>query len=224
MIRAQHVSKNYPLGDGVVAALKNVSLHIRRGEFVAIVGPSGSGKSTLMNVIGCLDTVDSGSFVFSGQLVESAGEDQLAAIRNRHIGFVFQAFNLIPRLNALKNVELPMIYAGVAAADRTHRATLALEAVGLGERKYHTPAQLSGGQQQRVAIARALVNDPEMIIADEPTGSLDTAMSHDVMQLFQQLNRGGKTIVLVTHEPDIAVYARRIVQLKDGRVVADHTR
>jgi len=224
MIRLEDVGKGYRLGGRVVEVLKDISLAIAPGEFVAITGPSGSGKSTLMNIIGCLDMVDRGRYWFRGQAVDEASDDQLALIRNHHIGFVFQAFNLIPRLNALRNVELPMVYAGLPPAQRLQRARLALEAVGLGDRLEHSPAELSGGQQQRVAIARALVNNPEMIIADEPTGALDTQAASEVMALFQALNAKGKTLVMVTHEADVAAYARRHIRLRDGLVVGDDRR
>lgn len=223
MIRLRDAGKHYDLGQTRISALHGVSLDIDAGEFVAVVGPSGSGKSTLMNVIGCLDKPDSGSYTFKGIEISQASEDDLAAIRNRHIGFVFQSYNLIPRLSAEKNAELPMVYAGLPADLRRQRARAALKAVGLGDRLDHTPSKLSGGQQQRVALARALVNNPSLIIADEPTGALDSATAHEVMGLFRQLNAGGKTIVLVTHEADIAAYAKRVIQLKDGRVVADQS-
>ena len=219
MIELQEVSKTYYLGEIAVPALRHVSLHIERGDFIAIMGPSGSGKSTLMNVIGCLDTADSGRYLLSGSPVGYATESELATIRNRHLGFVFQSFNLIPRINAARNVELPMIYSGVIPEIRHRRALAALEIVGLRDRAHHTAAQLSGGQQQRVAIARSIVNNPDIIIADEPTGALDSNTSLEIMQLFRQLNISGKTIIMVTHEEDIAAHARRIIYVKDGQIV-----
>jgi putative ABC transport system ATP-binding protein len=195
---------------------------VERGDFVAIMGPSGSGKSTLMNIIGCLDIADEGRYLLAGVPVSLASNAELAELRNRHIGFIFQSFNLIPRINALRNVEMPMIYAGVNPETRRKRALTALAIVGLRGREHHTAAQLSGGQQQRVAIARAIVNNPDVIIADEPTGALDSTTSQEIMHLFAQLNAGGKTIVMVTHEEDIARHARRIVQVKDGRIFNIH--
>jgi ABC-type lipoprotein export system ATPase subunit len=198
-----------------------VSLTIGEGDFVAIMGASGSGKSTLMNILGCLDLPSSGQYRLAGEEVETMGQDQLASIRNRRIGFVFQQFNLLPRTSALENVELPMVYAGLNAAQRRERGIKALQKVGLGERFQHTPAELSGGQQQRVAIARALVNDPQLILADEPTGALDSQTSEDIMRLLQDLNAQGMTVVLVTHEADIAAWARRKLVFKDGLIVQD---
>ncbi len=218
MIDLQDVSKTYRLGEVNVPALRHVTLHVKRGEFVAIMGPSGSGKSTLMNIIGCLDVADQGRYLLAGFPVSLATNSELAGLRNRHIGFIFQSFNLIPRINALRNVEMPMIYAGVNPETRRKRALTALAIVGLKGREHHTAAQLSGGQQQRVAIARAIVNNPDIIIADEPTGALDSQTSQEIMQLFAQLNAGGKTIVMVTHEEDIARHAQRVIQVKDGRV------
>ena len=199
-------------------ALRHVTLRVDRGEFVAIMGPSGSGKSTLMNIIGCLDIADQGRYSLAGIPVSLATSAELAGLRNRHIGFIFQSFNLIPRISALRNVEMPMIYAGVNPDTRRKRALTALAIVGLRGREHHTAAQLSGGQQQRVAIARAIVNNPDIIIADEPTGALDSQTGKEIMQLFTQLNAGGKTIVMVTHEDEIARYAQRIVQVKDGQI------
>lgn len=216
MIELQDVSKTYYLGQVPVPVLRNVTMYVAKGEFVAIMGPSGSGKTTLMNIIGCLDSVDTGKYTLSGQPLGFASSAELAAIRNRQIGFVFQSFNLVPRISALRNVELPMIYAGVSAQVREHRALAALDIVGLRNRAYHSSAQLSGGQQQRVAIARALVNNPDILIADEPTGALDSTTSREIMAIFTQLNRSGKTIVMVTHEHEVAAYANRIVQVKDG--------
>jgi putative ABC transport system ATP-binding protein len=222
MIELQDVSKTYHLGEVSVPALRHVTLHVERGDFVAIMGPSGSGKSTLMNIIGCLDIADEGRYLLAGVPVSLASNAELAELRNRHIGFIFQSFNLIPRINALRNVEMPMIYAGVNPETRRKRALTALAIVGLRGREHHTAAQLSGGQQQRVAIARAIVNNPDVIIADEPTGALDSTTSQEIMHLFAQLNAGGKTIVMVTHEEDIARHARRIVQVKDGRIFNIH--
>jgi putative ABC transport system ATP-binding protein len=221
LIVARDLSKTYAMGDQTVHALRGVSLDIAEGEMVAIMGTSGSGKSTLMNILGCLDQPGSGSYLLAGEAVQGLAPDALAAIRNRRIGFVFQQFNLLARTSALENVELPLVYAGVKAPERHARALEALQRVGLGERALHTPAELSGGQQQRVAIARALVNQPQLILADEPTGALDSHTSHDIMQLLARLNRQGMTVVLVTHEPDIAAWARRKLVFKDGRLVQD---
>ncbi|MCI0506543.1 MAG: ABC transporter ATP-binding protein [Gammaproteobacteria bacterium] len=218
MILLQDVSKTYYLGEASVPVLKHVTLQIKQGEFVAIMGPSGSGKSTLMNIIGCLDVADSGRYLLAGTAIEHMTESQLATIRNRYIGFVFQSFNLIPRVSALRNVELPMIYAGIDPEVRRHRALTALQIVGLRDRAEHTGARMSGGQQQRVAIARALVNNPQVIIADEPTGALDSHTGQEIMKLFQQLNTNGKTIVMVTHENEIAAFAQRILFVRDGMV------
>jgi len=221
MIQLFNVSKFYQIGSSRVAVLHDVSLHIKSGEFVAIMGPSGSGKSTLLNILGCLDTADGGDYYFKGEPLISASEDDLAAIRNRSLGFVFQSFNLIPRIDAKRNVELPMVYAGVNQDIRSNRASAALKIVGLEDRVHHIPAQLSGGQQQRVAIARAIVNDPDIIIADEPTGALDSKSSHEIMRIFQQLQASGKTIIMVTHEDEIAQYAQRIIKVNDGKVSAN---
>jgi putative ABC transport system ATP-binding protein len=221
LIEACSLVKTYRMGDQVVQALNDVSLAIEEGEFVAIMGASGSGKSTLMNIIGCLDRPSSGTLHLAGEEVEGLDGDALASIRNRRIGFVFQQFNLLPRTSALDNVQLPMVYAGVKPAERRSRALAALQRVGLGERAAHTPAELSGGQQQRVAIARALVNQPSLILADEPTGALDTQTSEDIMRLLSELNAQGMTIVMVTHEADIAMWARRRIVFRDGRVVED---
>ena len=221
LIEARELTKVYAMGDQTVHALRGVSLDIAAGEFVAVMGASGSGKSTLMNILGCLDRPTGGEYRLAGEAVESMAPDQLAAIRNRHIGFVFQQFNLLPRTTALDNVELPLLYAGVARAERRARALRRLGQVGLAERIDHHPAQLSGGQQQRVAIARALVNDPSLILADEPTGALDSRTSVEVMALLQALNREGITIVLVTHEHDIADFAGRIISFRDGKVIED---
>ncbi len=221
LIEARSLVKNYRMGDQVVKALDGVSLTIGEGEFVAVMGASGSGKSTLMNMLGCLDRPTSGTLYLAGEEVESLDGDALASIRNRRIGFVFQQFNLLPRTSALDNVALPMIYAGVKPGERRERALAALRRVGLGDRGAHTPAELSGGQQQRVAIARALVNRPSLMLADEPTGALDTQTSEDIMRLLTELNAQGLTIVMVTHEADIAAWARRCIVFRDGRVVED---
>jgi len=220
LIVLRDVSKFYAAGQ-TVHALRGVNLEIAAGEFVAIMGASGSGKSTLMNILGCLDTPTSGSYVLDGVPVQDRDADALAALRNRRMGFVFQQFNLMPRTSALENVELPLLYAGVRQPERSRRALAALQRVGLGDRSSHSPAQLSGGQQQRVAIARALVNEPALILADEPTGALDSETSTEVMQLLDTLNRQGITVILVTHEADMAAWARRRLLFKDGRLVAD---
>ena len=221
LIRVEQLAKDYALGDTVVHALAGVTLTIGAGEFVAVMGPSGSGKSTFMNMIGCLDRPTSGNYWLAGEDVARMDSDALAAVRNRRIGFVFQQFNLLARTSALENVELPLMYANVPIADRHARAKEKLEQVGLGARFDHQPSQLSGGQQQRVAIARALVNNPALILADEPTGALDSRTSVEIMVLLQQLNAGGMTIVLVTHENDIAAFAARVVHFRDGKVVSD---
>jgi putative ABC transport system ATP-binding protein len=221
LIEARNLTKTYVMGEQTVHALRGVSLEIDEGDFVAIMGTSGSGKSTLMNILGCLDQPTQGVYLLAGEEVEGMTQDQLASIRNRRIGFVFQQFNLLPRTSALENVELPMVYAGVSVAERRTKARAALQRVGLAERGDHTPAELSGGQQQRVAIARALVNSPQLILADEPTGALDSQTSEDIMRLLTQLNAQGMTVVIVTHESDIAAWARRKIVFKDGRVVED---
>jgi putative ABC transport system ATP-binding protein len=221
LIEARDLTKTYVMGEQTVHALRGVSLEIEEGDFVAIMGTSGSGKSTLMNILGCLDQPTQGVYLLAGEEVDVMTPDQLASIRNRRIGFVFQQFNLLPRTSALENVELPMVYAGVSVAERRTKALAALERVGLTERGNHTPAELSGGQQQRVAIARALVNSPQLILADEPTGALDSQTSEDIMRLLTQLNAQGMTVVIVTHESDIAAWARRKIVFKDGRVVED---
>jgi putative ABC transport system ATP-binding protein len=221
MIRAREVRKTYHVGSQVVHALDGLDLDIQANEYVALMGPSGSGKSTLMNILGCLDTPTSGSYTLNGQDVSSMEDDALAEIRNREIGFVFQTFNLLPRYSALENVALPMIYAGVSRAKREARAKEVLDQVGLGDRMDHKPNELSGGQRQRVAVARALVMRPSIILADEPTGNLDTATSHEVMELFSAIQKAGNTVILVTHEEDIAACAQRIVRLRDGRVDVD---
>jgi ABC-type lipoprotein export system ATPase subunit len=222
LIVLRDLSKFYSAGQ-TVHALRSVNLEIAAGEFVAIMGASGSGKSTLMNILGCLDTPTSGSYVLDGVPVQDRDADALAALRNRRMGFVFQQFNLMPRTSALENVELPLLYAGVRQPERSRRALAALQRVGLGDRSSHSPAQLSGGQQQRVAIARALVNEPALILADEPTGALDSETSAEVMQLLDTLNRQGITVILVTHEADMAAWARRRLLFKDGRLVADES-
>ncbi|WP_434619113.1 ABC transporter ATP-binding protein [Azospirillum sp. B2RO_4] len=221
LIAVERLSRRYRMGPQTVHALEAVTVTIRRGEFVAVMGPSGSGKSTFMNLLGCLDRPDSGRYRLDGQEVAGLSSDALAAVRNRRIGFVFQSFNLLPRQTALANVMLPMVYAGVDHAQRVERALAALDSVGLRERARHRPTQLSGGQQQRVAIARALVNDPLLLLADEPTGALDSVTSLEIIDLFQQLNRRGITVVLVTHEPEVARFAARILQFRDGRLIDD---
>ena len=221
LIQTASLVKEYAMGTNVVRALNGVSINIDEGEFVAIMGASGSGKSTFMNLIGCLDSPTSGQYALAGDKVSALSADELAAIRNKRIGFVFQQFNLLPRTSALDNVELPLLYAGLPAAERKTRAMQRLTEVGLGERTDHHPAQLSGGQQQRVAIARALVNNPALILADEPTGALDSRTSIEIMALLQKLNRQGMTIVIVTHEHDVAAFASRIITFRDGMVLAD---
>jgi putative ABC transport system ATP-binding protein len=224
LIRLEQVSKTYRMGGYEVHALRDVSLDIGRGEFTAIMGTSGSGKSTLMNVLGCLDRPTGGRYLLEGEEVSRLPVDRLAELRNRTLGFVFQSFNLLARTSALENVELPMLYAGVGAAERRARAAAALARVGLAERSAHHPSEMSGGQQQRVAVARAIVNHPSLILADEPTGNLDSRTSAEVMALFQELGREGITVVLVTHEPDIAEFASRVLVMKDGRLVSDRRR
>jgi putative ABC transport system ATP-binding protein len=221
LIEARELVKTYTMGDQTVHALRGVSLDIAEGEFVAIMGASGSGKSTLMNILGCLDLPTSGEYRLANENVEGMQSDQLASIRNRRIGFVFQQFNLLPRTSALENVELPMVYAGIKSEARKEKAKAALARVGLAERMHHTPAELSGGQQQRVAIARALVNNPQLILADEPTGALDSQTSEDIMKLLTELNQQGMTVVLVTHEHDVAAWARRRIVFRDGLMVED---
>jgi putative ABC transport system ATP-binding protein len=221
MIVTRNLQREYDMGGEVVHALRGVDITIRKNEFVAIMGPSGSGKSTLMNMIGCLDSPSGGEYWLNGFRVSELADDELARIRNKEIGFVFQTFNLLPRATALHNVELPLVYAGVGSKARQTKAVEALRRVGLADRMHHRPNELSGGQRQRVAVARALVNDPSIVLADEPTGNLDSATSTEIMALFEDLWRGGQTIVLVTHENDIAAHAQRQVHLKDGRIAHD---
>lgn len=224
VIVSRQLTREYSMGGEVVRALRGVDLAIRRNEYVAIMGPSGSGKSTLMNLIGCLDTPTSGEYWLNGLLVSSMSDDQLAHVRNREIGFVFQTFNLLPRASALQNVELPLVYAGVSASERRERAREALERVQLSDRVHHRPNELSGGQRQRVAIARALINRPSILLADEPTGNLDSKTSQDIMRVFEGLAKQGQTVVMVTHEPDIAAHARRVIVLRDGLIESDQRR
>jgi len=221
LIETRDLWKTYVMGTEEVHALSGVSISIESGEYVAIMGPSGSGKSTLMNLIGCLDTPTKGTYLLNGKQASQMNDDELARIRNEEIGFVFQTFNLLPRASALQNVELPMIYAGVPSKVRHERANKALEKVELGDRKNHRPNELSGGQRQRVAIARALVNNPSILLADEPTGNLDSKTGIEIMSLFARLHEGGNTIILVTHEPDVAAYAHRVIHIRDGKVEKD---
>jgi putative ABC transport system ATP-binding protein len=224
LIRAEDLWRTYSMGAEEIHALQGVTFTVGRGEYVAIMGPSGSGKSTLMNLIGCLDTPTRGTYVLRGKTVSAMNDDELAAIRNREIGFVFQTFNLLPRATALHNVELPLVYAGIPKEERLQQARRALDMVDLGSRMTHKPNELSGGQRQRVAIARALVMQPSILLADEPTGNLDTATGEDIMRLFEKLNHDGHTIILVTHERDIADHARRTIHLRDGRIESDEQR
>ena len=224
VIRTVDLKKDYVLGAETVHALRGVNVEVDRNEFIAIMGPSGSGKSTFMNLIGCLDTPSEGEYWLNGQPVSGLTDDELARIRNREIGFVFQTFNLLPRATALHNVELPLVYAGVNAKERKERAAQMLTKVGLGDRMHHRPAELSGGQRQRVAIARALVNDPSILLADEPTGNLDSKTGNEIMGVFDRLHQSGNTIVLVTHEADIAAYAHRVIHIRDGQVEKDVSR
>ncbi len=221
IIETKNIQKIYRMGSEEVHALESVSIKVNRGEYVAFMGPSGSGKSTLMNIIGCLDTPTSGQYILNNKDVSDMSENELAEIRNKEIGFVFQTFNLLPRASCLENVALPLIYAGYGKSERDEKAFLALKSVGLDDRVNHKPNELSGGQRQRVAIARALVNDPSIILADEPTGNLDTKTSYDIMDLFHELHQNGNTIIMVTHEDDIAHYAHRIIRLRDGLVEKD---
>ena len=220
-ILLEKITKYYRIGEDIVAALGGVSLEIKTGEFVAIVGPSGSGKSTLMNILGCLDRPSRGSYLLEGDEVATLTDDDLAKTRNKRIGFVFQNFNLLSRVSALENVALPQVYAGVGEKERLAKASRLLDSVGLALRKHHLPNELSGGQRQRVAIARALINDPSIIMADEPTGNLDTRSSIEIMNIFCKLHQQGKTVILVTHEPDIAEYAKRVITVRDGLVISD---
>jgi putative ABC transport system ATP-binding protein len=221
VIRTKEISKMYKMGSETIHALQSITIDINRGEYVAFMGPSGSGKSTLMNIIGCLDSPTAGQYILNEKDVSDLSENELAEIRNKEIGFVFQTFNLLPRASSLENVALPLIYAGVGKSIREERAQKALENVGLGDRSGHKPNELSGGQRQRVAIARALINNPSIILADEPTGNLDSKTSHDIMDLFQDLHNRGNTIIMVTHEDDIAHCAHRIVRLRDGLIESD---
>jgi len=223
VIDIENITKDYVMGEEIVRALRGISLQIRRNEYLTVMGPSGSGKSTLMNILGCLDTPTSGRYEFNGRNVAEMDDDDLAAIRNREIGFVFQTFNLLPRATSLRNVELPLIYAGMDPESRGERATQALTDVGLGDRIHHKPNELSGGQRQRVAIARALVNNPSIILADEPTGNLDSKTGEEIMALLEDLYQRGHTIILVTHERDIAAHARRTIHLRDGVVESDES-
>ena len=221
IISTKEISKKYIMGSEVIHALKTISIDINKGEYVAFMGPSGSGKSTLMNIIGCLDSPTYGTYVLNENDVSDLSENQLAEIRNKEIGFVFQTFNLLPRASALENVSLPLVYAGFSGSEREDKAYATLEGVGLGDRAYHKPNELSGGQRQRVAIARALVNNPSIILADEPTGNLDSKTSYDIMDLFQKLHDEGNTIIMVTHEEDISEYAHRVIRLRDGLIESD---
>ncbi len=221
LIQTHNLKRKYRMGGELIHALRGIDLSIEKGEYVAIMGPSGSGKSTLMNLIGCLDSPDEGEYWLNGKLVSDMNDRELARVRNRDVGFVFQTFNLLPRADALHNVELPLVYAGVKRKERLERARKALERVGLAERMHHRPSEMSGGQRQRVAIARALVTEPSILLADEPTGNLDSATSEEIMALFDDLHASGHTIILVTHEPDIAAHARRIIVLRDGAIERD---
>ncbi len=222
LIDIRDVTKTYEMGaETIVHALDGVSLSIEAGDYVAIMGPSGSGKSTLMNLIGCLDTPSTGSYVLKGREISAMNDDELAQIRNKEIGFIFQTFNLLPRADAVQNVELPLVYSGLARKERKARAEKALDAVGLGTRKHHRPNEMSGGQRQRVAIARALVNDPSILLADEPTGNLDSKTGEEILALMDELHHGGNTIILVTHEDELAQHAARVVRLRDGKIVSD---
>lgn len=221
IIKVRNLKREYKMGEEIVRALRDVSLDINKNEYVALMGPSGSGKSTLMNLLGCLDSPTSGEYFLNGINVSTMGDSDLAEVRNKQIGFIFQTFNLLPRLSALENVALPLVYAGMNKKDRLAKAEKVLQSVGLGDRMLHKPNELSGGQRQRVAVARALVNDPAIILADEPTGNLDTKTSVEIMGLFEEIHSKGNTIILVTHEPDIALHAHRIVKLRDGLIEDD---
>lgn len=222
MIEVKDVVKIYQMGDTQLIALNNVSLKVEKGEFTAIMGPSGSGKSTFMNILGCLDKMNSGEYTLNNKDVSNLTDNELAYIRNKELGFVFQSFNLIPRMTLLENVELPMVYAGIPGKERREKALSALEKVGLKDRIKHMPNEISGGQKQRAAIARAIVNNPSVIMADEPTGNLDTKSSEDIMKIFQRLNNEGATVIMVTHEKDIAQHAKRVVRFKDGEIIKDY--
>ena len=224
LIKITQIKRNFVLGDEIVYVLKGIDLEINKGEYVALMGPSGSGKSTLMNLLGCLDTPTSGNYILNGKDVSKMHDNELAEIRNKEIGFVFQTFNLLPRTTALDNVALPMIYAGYSKSERTIRATEVLKQVNLADRMDHQPNQLSGGQRQRVAIARALVNSPSIILADEPTGNLDSKTSDEIMKLLEDIHKNGNTIILVTHEEEIAAHAKRIIRLRDGMIESDRTK
>ncbi len=224
VIVLKDIHKTYVMGDNIVNALAGVDLSVETSEFTAIMGPSGSGKSTLMNVLGCLDRPTSGSYLLDDREVSDYSDDELAVTRNKKIGFVFQSFNLLSRMSALHNVALPLVYAGVPEKERTQRASLMLEKVGLGDRSHHRPNELSGGQRQRVAIARALINNPSIVMADEPTGNLDTKSGNDIMRMLNELNDEGRTVILVTHEPEIAVQAKRTIHVRDGLIVGDERR
>ena len=221
LIKITNIKRDFPLGNEIVYVLKGIDLEINKGEYVALMGPSGSGKSTLMNILGCLDTPTSGTYILNGKHVSEMQDDELAGIRNKEIGFVFQTFNLMPRTTALDNVALPMVYAGISKSERIERATEVLTQVGLDDRMDHKPNQLSGGQRQRVAVARALVNKPSIILADEPTGNLDSKTSVEIMNLFNEIHANGNTVILVTHEEEIAAYAHRIIRLRDGIIESD---
>lgn len=221
VIHIRNIIRNFQMGQEIVYVLKGIDLDIKRGEYVAIMGPSGSGKSTLMNLLGCLDTPTSGTYILNGSDVSQMSDDQLAEIRNKEIGFVFQTFNLLPRTTALENVALPMIYAGASKSERTKRAAEVLASVGLADRMDHKPNELSGGQRQRVAVGRALVNKPSIILADEPTGNLDSKTSLEIMQLFDEIHKAGNTVIVVTHEEDVALRAKRVIRLRDGIIESD---